>query len=124
MAKTPEGRVKAAVQRELQANGIHPFVDIASGRVSATAARGFYYMPVAGPYSVLGIHDFVGCLEGVFWSIETKAPDEPEDATVHQERFHLAVRGTGGISYVGVRDASVVAHLIQQVEVHHGRKAS
>lgn len=106
---TPEGRVKEQVRRALADYGVVAFSDVVAGRASEYA--GFYYMPVAGPHSVHGVHDFVGCWSGTFWSIETKAPDNPEDATMHQEKFHQAVTASGGLSYTGVRDASVVSAL-------------
>lgn len=108
---TPEGKVKKAVQKALAAHNIHSFTDIAAERVAGYA--GFYYMPVAGPFSVHGVHDFVGCYQGMFFSIETKAPEAADDATVHQERFQRAVIGSGGVSYTGVRDDSVVAQLLR-----------
>lgn len=110
---TPESRVKQAVRKALHAYGVYPFTDVAAGKVSG--AEGFYYMPVAGPYSVHGVHDFVGCWRGLFWSIETKAPENPEDATAHQENFRAAAESTGGVSFVGVRDDSAVMALRELV---------
>lgn len=110
---TPEGTVKAAVRKALQANKVVPFMDAATGK--APAYDGVYYMPVAGPFSVHGVHDFVGVWFGVFWSIETKAPDNPEDATYHQECFRSAVTGSGGISLTGVRSAAAVDKLRELV---------
>ena len=110
---TPESRVKLVVRKALHAHGVHPFMDVATGKVQG--AEGVYYMPVAGPYSVHGVHDFVGCWRGLFWSIETKAPDNPEDATPHQENFRVAVDATGGIAFVGVRDGSAVLALRELV---------
>lgn len=119
---TPEGKVKAAVKKALQAEGVHLYADIASGKVSAQNVNGFFYMPVAGPFSVLGIHDFVGCWCGMFFSAETKAPDEPVDATHHQQMFKLSVDAAGGASYIGVRDTSFISDLKARVEKHLGRK--
>jgi hypothetical protein len=120
---TPEGKVKELVKRALREHHVYAFADIAGGKVAASKVAGFYYMPVAGPHSVLGIHDFVGCWNGVFWSIETKAPNEPVDATHHQKMFYIAARAGGGLSYIGVRDASVVIDLKTKVlEITHGRK--
>lgn len=116
MAQTPEGKVKDSVKAALAAAGVFPFVDIVAGRVRPCDAVGFFYMPVAGRFSVLGVHDFVGCWAGRFFSIETKAPNESEDCTFHQERFHEAVTATGGFSFTGARDASVVARLRQLIE--------
>lgn len=116
MARTPEGAVKETVKAALAARRVVPFGDILAGRVKAGEYDGFYYMPVAGRFSVLGIHDFVGCLRGHFFSIETKAPDNPDDASFHQEKFQEASTATGGISFIGVRDASVVDALFARVE--------
>jgi hypothetical protein len=110
---TPESSVKTAVKRALQAHGVVPFMDAATGKTPQY--DGVYYMPVAGPFSVHGVHDFVGVWHGVFWSIETKAPDNPEDATYHQECFRQAVTGSGGISLTGVRSAAAVDQLRELV---------
>ena len=83
MATTPEGRVKAAVKKALAERNVHPFIDVANGKV--TGAQGMFYMPVAGPFSVHGVHDFVGCWHGVFFSIETKSPDNTKDETTRNK---------------------------------------
>lgn len=115
MATTPEGRIKSEVRAALHENGVHPFVEVATGKVRNVA--GTYYMPTAGPFSVHGIHDFVGCWRGVFFSIETKAPNNPEDETVHQGYFRAAVTEAGGVSLTGVRDgAAAVAAIRAAVE--------
>lgn len=115
MARTPEARIKDDVKKALAAAGIHPFTDIGTGKVPS--ANGTYYMPVAGPYSVHGVHDFVGCWLGRFFSIETKAPNNPDDETVHQGYFRVAVTNTGGIALTGVRDgAAAVAYIKQRIE--------
>lgn len=111
---TPEGAVKRDVKRRLAHYNVHPFVDVATGKVKGPVA-GTYYMPVAGPFAVHGIHDFVGCWAGHFFSLETKAPDATEDATVHQQRFHEAFSSAGGYSFVGVRDAMVVDVLARKI---------
>lgn len=106
---TPEGAVKTQIKKALHAAGVVPFMDAATSK--APVYEGVYYMPVAGPFSVHGVHDFVGCWRGVFWSLETKAPDNPEDATFHQEQFRVAITGSGGVSLTGVRSAAAVADL-------------
>jgi hypothetical protein len=121
---TPEGRVKDAVKKALVAQGVHPFTDFLGGRVTAKDMRGFFYMPVAGPHSVLGIHDFVGCWDGYFFTLETKALDNPIDATHHQQMFKLAADASGALSYVGVRDASVVEHLRKEIEARRAIRES
>ncbi len=107
---TPEGKVKAAVKEALVAEGLVPYSDWLAGR-AAENFDGFFFMPVAGPYSIHGIHDFIGCWRGRFFTIETKAPNNPEDATPHQEKFQEVTTLCGGLSYIGVRDASVVQRL-------------
>jgi len=117
MARTPEAAVKDAVKKRLAHHKVYPFDAVAAGR--HPDAVGTYYMPVAGPFSVHGVHDFVICWRGVFCTIETKAPNESQDETVHQGRFRTAVTATGGISLTGVRDAGAVDHLAQLVERKH-----
>lgn len=121
MATTPEGKVKSQVRRSLAAHGVHPFTDVATGKVEG--AVGTYYMPVAGPYSVHGVHDFVGCWSGRFFSIETKAPDNPQDETQHQGWFRVAVTAAGGLALTGVRDGAAavewLASEIKRQEVPH-----
>lgn len=124
MAKTPEGIVKDAVKKALAAHGVLPFTELSSKK--HPEAVGAYYMPVAGPFSVHGVHDFVGCWSGRFFSIETKAPKELVDETIHQGRFRIAFTQAGGISMTGVRDgpaavaaiAAIVNQGVQHAKVH------
>jgi len=110
MAKTPEGKVKDQVKEALHEAGVYPFMEVATGKVQG--AIGMYYMPVAGQFSIAGIHDFVGNWAGRFFSIETKAPDNPDDETYHQGLFRIAVSATGGIALTGVRDGrAAVSHI-------------
>ncbi len=124
MAATPEGKVKDAVKRGLIARGIVPLADVIGGR--AQGHTGFFFMPVAGPYSVLGIHDFVGCWNSVFFSLETKAPNNPDDETFHQGKFREAVSTSGGIALTGVRDANAAITYLEQrvLEITRGRELS
>ncbi len=111
MAKTPEGAVKADVEAALIAERVYPFKKFLTGEIKPSEADGFYFMPVAGRFSILGIHDFVGCWKGRFFSLETKQVKNKKDSTYHQGIFQLAVQAAGGFSFVGVRDASVVKKL-------------
>lgn len=113
MAKTPEGLVKDDVKKALAAHGVLPFTELANG--NRPEAVGAYYMPVAGPFSVHGVHDFVGCWSGRFFSIETKAPKELVDETIHQGRFRVAFTQAGGISMTGVRDGAAAVSAIAQI---------
>lgn len=112
---TPEGRIKAAVKKRLEHYGVLPFIRAAD---HAGPVAGMYWMPVQGRFAVHGVHDFVGLWSGVFFSFETKAPNNYVDATEPQRAFKTAVDKSGGIAFVGVRDASAVdalAEMIQQM---------
>lgn len=113
MATTPEKRVKDAVKKRLAHYGVLPFIKAAD---SSEPVNGMYWMPVQGPFSVQGVHDFCGVWDGWFWSLETKAPDNNVDATEPQLAFQTAACMSGGISFVGVRDASVVDRLYQIIQ--------
>lgn len=110
---TPEGKVKAAVRKRLEHFGLLHLPDAAA--TSKPLIEGFFFMPVAGPYSVHGIHDFVGCWRSIFFSMETKAPDNREDGTAAQIGFQDAVARARGFSFIGVRDASAVDRLRELV---------
>lgn len=115
MAKqTPEGKVKDAVKKRLEHYGVLPFIHAADA--TSREVVGMYWMPVQGLGSVHGVHDFCGCWHGVFWSLETKAEDNPVDATEPQYAFNKASLRTGGISMVGVRSADAVDRLAELIE--------
>lgn len=77
---TPEGKVKAKVKKRLDAWGA------------------WYFMPVAGVMGRIGIPDFIGCLGGKFFAIETKSgtakPTRIQAATL------AAIQNAGGIALV------------------------
>lgn len=87
MALTPEGRVKAAVRKWLDARGI------------------WYYMPVQNGMGKTGIPDFVCCWDGRFLAIETKAPGKRANLSANQERQIQLIHQAGGAAVV-VDDAS------------------
>lgn len=113
MASTPEGKVKAAVKKRLEHYGLHA---VTKAPDQPGTIEGFFFMPHAGPGSVWGIHDFIICWRGIFCTIETKAPNNPQDATEPQYAFQTATTKAGGISLVGVRDASAVDRLYELVK--------
>ena len=55
MARTPEGKVKDKVVRQLKALGC------------------YYFFPATGGYGRSGVPDIVGCYQGRFFGIECKA---------------------------------------------------
>lgn len=79
---TPEGRVKAAVKRRLKEIGA------------------WFYMPVQNGMGVVGIPDFICCLEGRMIAIETKAPGKRGNTTPNQDRQLENIRAAGGIAIV------------------------
>lgn len=106
---TPEGRVKEQVKKRLAFYNIVLW----NKHEQHPDPWGVYWMPVQGQYAVHGPHDFHGCVQGIYWSIETKAPDNPEDATGPQEDFRVALTRVGGISIVGARGPEAVDKLAE-----------
>lgn len=106
--KRIEKHVKDDVKKRLEHFGVYPVIKAAD--MEAPIA-GVYWMPVQGHLSVQGVHDFCGVWHGIAWSIETKSPENKVDATEPQRAFQTGVLKAGGISLVGVRDASVVDEL-------------
>lgn len=93
MALTPEGRVKAAVRKWLDARGV------------------WYYMPVQNGMGKTGIPDFVCCWDGRFLAIETKAPGKRANVSANQERQIQEIHKAGG--------AAVVIDDVSQLEQLH-----
>lgn len=80
MARTPEGAVKAAVRKILDA------LDV------------YYFMPPGMGMGRSGIPDIIGCLNGKFIAIECKAGKGK--TTALQERELLAISNHGGFAFV------------------------
>lgn len=77
---TPEAKVKAAVKKILTAHGA------------------WYAMPLGGMMGRSGIPDFLGCCNGQFIAIETKAGSGKPTALQKLELQRIA--GAGGIALV------------------------
>jgi len=82
MATTPEGRVKAKVKEWLRSRGV------------------WFCMPMGTGFGVNGVPDFICCWDGMFFSIETKAPGKIKNVTVGQQRQMELIRKAGGIALV------------------------
>ena len=82
MATTPEGRVKLAIRKWLEAQGA------------------YYYMPSQNGRGRVGIPDFVACINGQFWGIEAKAPGKTHTTTKNQERELAWIARAGGVALV------------------------
>lgn len=97
MAQTPEGKVKDRVKKLLKEKGV------------------WYFMPVAGPFAVHGIPDFICCHDGKFMGIETKAPGKINNVTPSQERVIQEIRDHNGVCLV-------IDNITQLEEFFTGRK--
>lgn len=91
--RTPEGKLKDAVQTELARRGFWR-----AGGPEPAVVNGWYYMPASNGYGVVGIPDFVGHRRGIFFSIETKAPGKTP--TPNQARRHVEIRAGEGLVLV------------------------
>jgi len=80
MAKTPEGLVKDKITKVLKEYGV------------------YYFMPIGGMYSKVGVPDFIGCLNGRFIGIEAKAGKGT--TTALQDRELRLIKEAGGVSLV------------------------
>lgn len=77
---TPEGRVKAAVRKVLDAEGV------------------YYFMPAANGFGRAGIPDIICCVKGGFLAIELKAGKGK--TTALQDREITAINDHGGYAMV------------------------
>ena len=80
MAKTPEKIVKDKVKAVLESEGV------------------YYFMPPANGYGRAGVPDFIICVNGYFFAIETKA--NGNKPTPLQIREIEAIRRNNGVAVV------------------------
>jgi hypothetical protein len=95
--KGPEYAVKLRIKQQLTSLG----------------ADCWWYMPVAGPFSIAGVPDFVGIYKGKGFGIEAKA--ENGKVTAHQKRQLGMIAAAKGFSIIvrGVEDAGLVAEQLR-----------
>lgn len=98
MAKTPEGKVKDAVKKELNARGI------------------WYFMPAANGFGKVGIPDIICCYQGKFLAIETKAPGKRNNTTPNQDARINEIRAAKGWALV-VDDVEQVKEFLDDVRL-------
>jgi len=79
---TPEGKVKDACKKELKKRGI------------------WHYMPVQNGMGVVGIPDIIGCWNGWFIAIETKAPGKAKNVTANQAQRLKEIERAKGLALV------------------------
>lgn len=77
---TPEGKVKNAVKKFLAQHNI------------------YYFMPATGGYGRSGVPDFIGCINGKFFAVETKAGKGTPTAL--QLREMERIKAAGGLTFV------------------------
>lgn len=82
MAQTPEGRVKDAIKKVLNENGI------------------WYFMPAANGFGKVGVPDFICCWNGKFFAIEAKAKGKREYTTANQKNTIEEIRSARGWALV------------------------
>jgi len=79
---TPEGRVKEAVKKVMRKHGV------------------WYFMPMQNGFGVVGIPDFICCIDGLFFTVETKAPGKRDNTTPNQQRVMREILEHGGYAIV------------------------
>jgi hypothetical protein len=88
MATTPEGRIKARLDKMLKAEGV------------------WSYSPQAGPFGVSGIPDRVAIVAGQFVGIECKA-DKTKKPTALQMKCMGDIEQAGGKCFVAYDDETI-----------------
>ena len=84
-------------------------------RVLDSFRRCYYFMPSAGVFGRIGVADYLGLVEGLFFAIEVKRDEKPEPH-VPQRMFLAAVRRAGGLA---LRiDSTNVHQLRNRIEAH------
>lgn len=90
---TPEGKVKAAVKKVLDAHGV------------------WHFSPVSNGMGRHGIPDIICCWNGKFLAIETKAPGKRNNTSALQDREIAAINAAMGTAIV-VDDVSQIVALL------------
>jgi hypothetical protein len=71
----------------------------------------WWFMPIGGPYSMAGVPDFVCCIKGLIFTIETKAPGKKPTAL--QDKRMADIRLAGGKTFVIDGDLSELKDWIE-----------
>jgi hypothetical protein len=84
MSTKPETRLQRKIRKGLKRN-----------------VGGWWVKIHGGPFQAAGIPDLLGCVEGQFFALEVKRPDDTKGATEIQERVMKQIRTKGkGVSCV------------------------
>jgi hypothetical protein len=57
-------------------------------------------MPMQNGFGVVGIPDFICCIDGLFFTVETKAPGKRDNTTPNQQRVMREILEHGGYAIV------------------------
>lgn len=95
MARTPEGKVKDDVKKVL------------------AKYRVWYFMPVSNGFGKHGIPDFICCVAGRFFTVETKAPGKKP--TELQEDQMNEIRKAGGKAFVVDGDTCLLVNWLDEL---------
>jgi hypothetical protein len=98
---TPEKKVKNAVKKSLDLIGA------------------YYFMPIGGAYSHMGVPDIVGCYRGMFFGIECKA-GKGKCTTLQEAQLDKIRANNGFAAVVNEADAATVGEKI--VRAWHGEE--
>jgi hypothetical protein len=60
----------------------------------------WYFMPMQNGFGVVGIPDFICCIDGLFFTVETKAPGKRDNTTPNQQRVMREILEHGGYAIV------------------------
>lgn len=93
---TPESKVKTAVKRVLKDFGIH------------------HFMPMQNGFGVVGVSDIIGCWNGWYIAIETKAPGKKGTLTANQRNFLQQIERNGGLALV-IDDAQELRKILVDI---------
>jgi hypothetical protein len=102
---TPEGRLKEKVKQLLKKR------------------NAWFYMPVQNGMGKVGIPDFMGTYRGLFFAVETKAPNKKptteeqrwNKATPNQQMRIEEIRDAGGVAIVA-DDISQVEQMLETLD--------
>ena len=115
MATTPEGKVKAAIKKELERRGFWK-----AGGPRPEAVRGWFHMPVPNGMGVHGIPDFCCVWYGRPLFIEAKAPGGKP--TENQLKRHTEIRAAGGIVLL-ISDVAELVAFFEDTDSASSKKA-
>lgn len=99
MAKTKEGLVKDKVRLILKSYG----------------DTVYYFMPIGGPFSRIGVPDIVGCHNGKFFSIECKTRGK-KPTTLQEYEMGLARKAGGTAIVVDEDNLDDVKKLLEELK--------